>query len=178
MKKALLAILLALALTVIPVSSALAANTADVTVTATPGWVSITNSQGSFGFGVVTAGTTPNTGTGWSTITNNSTVAMDINIQCDGWSPVSGTNSWTYGAAGADTAQLNASSANGGSGGSSGAGNYDITVPVVPPGPAALLCDAVAVGVNPSWELELEAPSSFTHVDEQTTTVTLTAVPH
>jgi hypothetical protein len=177
MKKTLLAILLAVALTVIPVSSVLAANTADVTVTATPGWVSITNTEASFGFGVVNAGDTPNTGTGWATITNSSTIAMDINIQCDGWSPVSGSNSWSYGASGPDTAQLNASSANGGAGGSSGAGDYDITVPAVPPGSAALLCDAVAVGVSPSWELELEAPSSFTHVDEQTTTVTLTAVP-
>jgi hypothetical protein len=165
MKKTLLAILLAVALTVIPVSSALAANTADVTVTATPGWVSITNAPATYGFGVVLAGTTPNTTTGWFTITNDSTVDMDISIGCDGWSPVSGTNSWSYGASGPDTAQLNASD---------GDGAYDITVP---DSGSTLLIDAVSVGVDPTWELELEAPSSFTHVDEQTTTVTLTAAP-
>ena len=166
MKKTLLAILLALALVVIPVGSALAANTADVTVTATPGWVSITNSEVSFNFGIVTAGTTPNTGTGWSTITNSSTVAMDINIKCDGWSPVSGTNSWTYGVAGVDQARLAASD---------GDGAYDVVIAAI--NTDYLLCDGVAVSVNPTWELELEAPSSFTHVDEQETTVTLTAVP-
>jgi hypothetical protein len=163
MKKTILAIMLALALIVIPVSSALAAETDTVTVTATPGWVSISNAPDTYDFGVVTAGTTPNTGSDYFTITNSSTVAMDVNIGCDGWSS-SGT-AWTYGAAGADTGQLNASD---------GDDAYDVTVPS---SGSAQLMNAVATSTDPTWELELEAPSSFTHVDVQTTTVTLTAVP-
>jgi len=81
MKKTLIAILLAAALIVIPVGSALADTSADVTVTATPGWVSITNLPATFDFGVVLASTTPNTTTSYFAITNDSTVAMDINIK-------------------------------------------------------------------------------------------------
>ena len=102
-------------------------------------------------------------------MTNTSTVATDINIGCNGWS---GTTSWTYGAAGADTAQLNSSATQGGAGGSGGAGLYDVTVPN---GSTALLCDALAATTDFAWELELETPNSFSHGDQQTTTVTITA---
>ena len=44
---------MALALVVIPVGSAFAATTADVTVTATPQYVSITNSEGSWALGII-----------------------------------------------------------------------------------------------------------------------------
>ena len=164
MKKTILAILLAAVLTVIPVSSALAANTADVTVTATPGWVSITNAPDNYDFGVVLADTDKDTGTGYFTITNASTVAMDINIKCDGWS--SSGSAWIYGTPAEDTAQLKASD---------GDGNYDVVIAAIDTD--YLLSDAVAVGNDVDWELQLDAPVSFTHVDVQTTTVTLTAVP-
>jgi len=176
MKKTILAIMLALALVAIPISSALADTSVDVTVTATPGWVSIAieaPDPTDYDFGVVLANSTDNTGNGYFTITNYSTVDMDLDIECDGWTPTVGPGTWTYGAAGADQAQLNASSANGGVGGSTGAGDYDITVPETPG--SALLCDEVGTATDPTFELELEAPSSFTHVDEQETTVTLTA---
>ena len=163
MKKILVAIMLALALIVIPVSIALAADTDTVTVTATPGWVSIVNGPDTFDFGVVMASTTPNTTSDYFTITNSSTVAMDVNIGCDGWA--SGGTPWNYGAAAADQGQLNASD---------GDDAYDVTVP---DSGSALLMNAVATGTDPTWELELEAPISFTHVDVQTTTITLTAVP-
>ena len=163
MKKTLIAILLAVALIVIPVSVALAADTDTVTVTATPGWVSIVNGPDTYDFGVVTAGTTPSTGGSGFTITNSSTVAMDVNIGCDSWA--SGGTPWDYGAAGADQGQLNASD---------GDETYDVTVP---DSGSTLLLDAVATGTDPTWGLQLEAPSSFTHVDVQTTTITLTAVP-
>jgi hypothetical protein len=169
MKKTLLAILLALALTAIPVGSALAADTADVTVTATPGWVSITNDSATgnnYDFGVVLPNTDKDTGTGYFTITNASTVAMDINIKCDGWSST-GT-AWTYGdpTSGDDTARLNASD---------GDGAYDVVIVAIDTD--YLLSDAVAVGNDVDWELQLDAPVTFTYVDVQTTTVTITAVP-
>jgi hypothetical protein len=173
MKKTLLAILLVLALVVIPAGSALAANTQTVTVTATPTYISITNSQSTFGFGVVAAGSKPNTGTGWSTITNDSTVTIDINIKCNGWD--GGANDWTYASpATDDTGYLAASGTFGGTGGSGGAGLYDVEVLN---GVDSLLCDNLAVGNNPAWELELNAPTSFSFGNQQTTTVTLTAVP-
>jgi hypothetical protein len=162
-RKTLIAILLAVALVVVPVGNALAADTDTVTVTATPGWVSIVNDPDDHDFGIVTAGTTPNTTTSWFTITNSSTVAMDVNIGCDGWA--SAGTAWIYGASGADQGQLNASA---------GTGAYDVTVP---DSGSAQLMDAVATTTDPTWELELEAPSSFTFVDVQTTTITLTAAP-
>jgi len=154
---------------IVATPGALAALEQTVTVTATPSYVSIANSETSFDFGVITASSTPNTTTGWSTITNTSTVAIDITLGCDGWS---GTTSWTYGVAGADTGQLKASADNGGTGGSTGAGNYDKTIPS---GSTVLLNDDLAATTNVAWEMQLDAPTSFGHGDEQTTTVTLTA---
>jgi len=171
MKKKVVSVLaVSLLLLVCPVSQVLADTTADVTVTATPGsFVGISCDQTSHDFGSITASSTPNTGTGWATITNSSSVLIDITIGCNGWS---GTTAWTYGAAGADTAQLNTSATNGGATGSSGAGLYDVTIPS---GSSAMLCDGVAIGTNPAWEMQLAAPTSFTHGYTQTTTVTLTA---
>lgn len=169
MKRTILAIMLALALVAIPVSSVLAATTQDVTVTATPTFISITNAPGSFDFGVITASTTPNTTSGWFTITNDSTVTTDINIQCNAWS---GASSWTYASPiGADQGYLAASGTFGGAGGSTGAGNYDVEIL---DSVDSLLCDDLAVGNDPDWEMELNTPSSFTFGDQQTTTVTLT----
>ena len=161
MRKTLLAILLALALVAILVGSVFAASTAGVTVTATPGWVSITNAPIDYDFDVVLAGIDEDTGIDYFTITNASTVDMDISIECDGWAGA--VNSWTYGAPAEDTARLAASD---------GDGAYDVTLAV---DSGTLLIDAVAVGTHPSWELELQVPTSFTYVDEQTTMVTLTA---
>jgi hypothetical protein len=163
------AVVMSLLLAMFPVGLALAATTADVTVTATPSFIGITNSPGTYDFGQISAGATENTTNGYFTITNGSSVAMDISIKCNGWS---GTTSWTYGSSAENTGQLAASSANGGAGGSSGAGDFDKTVLN---GSDTLLCDAVGTSTNPTWELQLQAPSSFTHGDEQTTTVTVTA---
>ena len=66
-----------------PATSAIAATSQDVTVTATPSFISISNSPGSYDFGLITESGTPNTGTGYFTVTNTSTVATDINIGCD-----------------------------------------------------------------------------------------------
>ena len=133
----------------------------------------ISNFPSTKDFGVVTAGSTPNTGNAYFTITNSSTMTIDIYIKCDGWSPTTGTNSWTYGSPiGADQGFLEASSADGGAGGSQGGGLYDVEILN---GTDTLLCDDVATTTDPTWELQLNAPSSFTHGDEQQTTVTLTA---
>jgi len=164
MRKTLLAILLAVALIVIPVGNALAASTADVTVTATPGWVSITNTPDAYDFLVVLADTDKDTGEDYFFIDNSSTIIMDINIKCDGWSST-GT-AWFYGAPAADTGRLNASD---------GDAAYDVVMLAI--NTDYLLSDAVGVGTDVDWELQLDAPVSFTHVDVQTSLVTVTAVP-
>jgi hypothetical protein len=162
MRKTLIAIMLALALVLIPVSSAFAETSQDVTVTATPTFISIANAPNSFDFDVVDASGTPDTTTGYFDVTNDSTVNIDVDIVCDGWHtpPV---DHWTYGAAGADTALLNASD---------GDGAYDVEVDDVTP---TLLHTTVAAGDEFEWELQLEAPTSFSYGDEQTTTVTISA---
>ncbi len=168
-RRVVVSLVLALVLILLPASGVLAATTDTVTITATPSYIGIANSQSTFDFGVIAASSTPNTTTAWATITNTSTVAIDINLASNGWS---GTSSWTYGTAGADTAQLKASGTNGGTGGSTGAGAYDKLIPTTG---GVVLADALAVAANVVWEMQLDAPTSFTFGDEQTTTVTLTA---
>lgn len=148
-----------------------AATTQDVTVNATPAYVTISNAPSSFDFGVVTAGSTDNTGNAHFTITNGSSVVIDISINCTAWS--SGGSTWTYNDPGADTANLDASGANGGAGGSTGAGDYDISIPN---STGILFCDNVSTVTDPTWELQLDAPSSISYSDEQEITVTLLAV--
>ena len=162
-------VVLGLLLGALPVVQVSAATTQTVTVTATPTYVSVTNTQSSYDFRIVAASGTPNTGSGWSTVTNDGTVACDITIECDGWS---GGSSWTYGAAGADTGQLKASGTNGGAGGTGGAGLYDITVPS---GSSTLFIDDLAASGASNWEMQLDAPTSFSFGAQQSTTVTLTA---
>lgn len=170
-----LALLLTLAILIVPVLtnnwSVFAATTQDIAVNATPAFVTITNAPATYGFGTVAANATANTTNGYFTITNSSTVRVDINIQCDNWS--SAGSNWTYGNPGADTANFDASSANGGSGGSTGAGNWDISVLAYSD---TLICDNLSVGGDPTWELQLDAPASITHGDFQTNTVTVTVV--
>jgi len=170
MRKYFVSLLLSLVLLmslIVPVS---AATSQLVTVTGTPSFISIANAPDSFDYGTLTAGVDEETSNGYFTITNSSTVAIDINIMCNGWD---GTPSWTYGAPAEDQGQLKASSANGGAGGSTGAGNFDITLLY---DTETLLCDAVAPATNPTWELQIDVPSSFTHGAEQTSTITLGAV--
>lgn len=155
---------------IIPVHTAWAATTANVSVNATPSYIAITNAPTTYAYGVVTAGGTANTTNGYFTITNSSTVNIDINIQCDGWTSTG--SAWTYGNPAADTGNFDASSVNGGTGGSTGAGDFDISVTS---GSTALLCDNVTSVTNPTWELQLDIPSSFTHGDVQDAQVEVSA---
>lgn len=163
MKKTLIAVLMALALTVIPVGSALAATSQNVTVTATPTFISITNDSATgnnFDFGVIAASSTPDTTEDYFTVTNDSTVNIDVSIVCDGWA---GTTAWTYGAANPDTARLNASD---------GDAAYNVVVDDTTP---ATLHTTATAGADFTWELQLETPTSFSHGAQQTTTVTISA---
>ena len=162
MKKTLLAILLALALIVVPVGSALAGDTAGVTVTATPSFLGIENSPSTWPIGTVTADTDEETGEGNFTLTNVSNVAIDTTIGCTVWS---GTQSWAYGLAAEDQGQLSFGTG----------GGYNT---VVPAGSTVTFVDDIAAYATQGWGLKLDTPSSFTHGYVQTTTVTITATEH
>jgi hypothetical protein len=179
MKKTLIAILVALALTVVPVGSALADTSDTVTITATPTYISIAVTQTDFNFGVVDINSFNDTTTSgpkgvdgdpgaddYFDIVNTSTVAIDIEIYCDGgWGP--GANDWAWGASNPDTGRLNASTDAGTS--------WPINVPNVQS--SELIFDALGAGTNDSFDLQLEAPSSFSYGDVQETTVTISAAP-
>ena len=160
MKKLLLSLVLAIVLVLSLGIPVLALTSADVTVTATPSYISITNAPGDFDFATVDESSTPDTTTSYFTITNDSTVNITVSIVCVGWA---GTTPWTYGAAGADTGQLKTSD---------GDGAYDVIVDDVTP---ITLSTTSTPGDDVLWELQLECPTTFSHGYEQTTTVTVSA---
>ena len=160
MKKLLISLTLALVMALSLGVSTLAAPSDTVIVTATPSYISISNSPATFDFATVDEGTTPSTTIGYFTITNDSSVNITVSIGCDGWS---GTMSWTYGEASANTGQLKASDND---------GLYDVTVPN---GSTVTLHTTVTPGTNIQWELQLQCPISFSHGYEQSTIVTILA---
>ncbi|NQT31133.1 MAG: hypothetical protein HQ588_02265 [Deltaproteobacteria bacterium] len=176
MKKTLLAILLAVALIVIPVGSALALPSDTVTITATPTYISIDVTQTDFDFGVVAVSSFNDTTTSgpkgvggtagaddYFDIVNTSTIDIDIEIYSDSWD--GGANDWTWGASDADTGQLNASTDQG--------STWSINVPNSASN--VLLFDGLVALTDDSFDLQLEAPSSFSYGNAQQTIVTVSA---
>lgn len=169
MKRLIISLALALLLTLTPATGVLAATTQDVEVTATPTFICISNSPTSWAAGLIAADTDTDTGNDYFTITNTSTVNIDISFYvADNWT------SWTYGAPAADTGQLKVSSGEGGTGGSTGSGNFDKTL-VYGAGNAVLVCDNLTALSDAQWEMELDAPSSFTHGTAQSCNITMSA---
>jgi len=165
MRKIIVAAVLALMLVASAAVPVFALTTQDVTVTATPSFISITNSQSTYGFGVVVVDTTPTTATDWSTITNSSSVSTDIEISVT-TATWSGGVTWTHSdtaTKGADTAGLKAGTG----------GVNDIIVKFATPND---LVSSLAAGTPYSWNLQLIAPSSFTDGVQKQIIVRLTAV--
>ncbi|MBA7701764.1 hypothetical protein ES703_110510 [subsurface metagenome] len=165
MRKAILSVALALMLLVVFAVPIFAATSQDVTVNATPSFISISNSQSTYNFGVVVAGTTPTTATDWSTITNSSSVSTDIEISVT-TATWSGGVTWTHSdtaTAGEDTAGLKAGTG----------GTNDIIVKFASPND---LVSALGAGTPYDWNLQLIAPSSFTDGVQKEIVVRLTAV--
>lgn len=162
MRRTILAILMALALVVIPAGSAFAANQDTVTITAKPGFISISNAPNSYTADPLLEGTDNATPTSYFTITNSSkNVNIDIKIKSNGWT------SWTWGAPASMQGKLAASA---------GTGAFDIDIAAKDTDYP--LCSNVTPATSPTWELKLLAPTAFTNGDTQTTTVTLTASKH
>lgn len=159
----LLSLLVVLSLVLTPMV-VMAATTQDVTVNATPTYISISNSPTSFDFGVIAAGVTnltTNTTEDHFSLTDTSTINVTTTIVSNGWD--GGANDWTTGSPAADTGELRASD---------GDGAYDVTVDDVTP---VTLHTSASIGEDWTWELGLDGPTSFGYGNEQTTTVTLSA---
>jgi hypothetical protein len=167
MKKYVLSIFLALVMVLALAFPALAATTADVTVTYTPQYIAIADNVTAYDFGAVGASANYSTTTTYVGITNTSSVQTDITIGVTG-------NTWTGGTAhthsdtaepGADTVALWANR-----GGSWGTG--DIIVKYDTPNYIYENCPATT---NFNYGLRLGTPTSTTDGVEKTNTVRVSA---
>jgi len=165
MKRYLVSLVMALVLAITPATVVLGATTADVTVTATPSFISISNNQTSFDFGTVSTSTNYTTSANWSHITNNSTAPTDIEISVttSNWT---GGDEWYHsdaGYAGNLTAALKAGNL----------GTNNVVVKYATPND---LVSGLPAGQDWEWNLEFDAPTSFSDSDEKSIVVRLTAV--
>jgi hypothetical protein len=169
LSRSLLGVLLAVVLVLGISVPAFAATTQDVTVTALPTFLSISNAPSSYAFGAVAASGTPATTQGYFTITNGSSVNTDIAI-------ASTSANWTGGVgwvhsdtatAAADTAGLKCSN------------NTNIFGTFVRAAAPEKIESNIPATKNPAWELKLYAPTSFADgaLKTQVVRLTVTASP-
>lgn len=159
----LLGLLLACLLVLIPIGITGAATSANVSVNATPAYVTISNSPDTYGFGTVQTSTNYSSSQAHFTITNGSSVNIDITIGCNAtWA---GGNGWTHddsGTPGSTTAALYASP---------DTGTFNIIVKNATPNDLY----TNEGGASLDWELRLMSPTVFDDGVLKTNTVTLTA---
>ena len=181
MKKVLFSLLGVLTIVLIPSASAFAATTADVTVTATPTFIAMTNSEATWAIGTVAAntiywwtaaGTAPDpepfeAADMKSTITNTGSVPETISVHAHDFTGGAG---WTlHGTTeGADIVVLAA--------GTTGTANVAGMKYLVDTTPQELIHELAAAGTQ-KWCLRLKT-GTFTDGVEKTTTVTVSAAAH
>lgn len=180
LKLRILSVALVLAFALIPFGSAFADTTADVTVTATPTYIAITNSVSTWAIGTVgetatkywsAAGTAPAEplvdGDMKSTITNTGSVAEDISVHAHNFTGGAG---WTlHGTTpGENVVVLSA--------GATGDANLAAMRHLVDTTPQSLKSNLAAAGTI-KWCMELKT-GTFTDGVEKSGTVTITAVIH
>ena len=168
-KGRILALVLAFALLVFIAVPAYAATTADVTVTATPSGISISDNATTYDFGTVAASSTTNTTTDHVSITNLSSIQTDITIvtTTENWS---GGTEWIQDDAatpGADTAGMNANRD-----GTWGTGE----VIVQSPGAPDYIYEDCPALTDFDYGLSLLAPTSFSDYTQKSIIVRLEAV--
>lgn len=148
---------------------AIAATTADVTVTFTPAYIAIADNASSYDFGVLTASSTTNTSTSYVAITNTSTVQTDMTIEIT-------TANWTGGndyvhsntaTPGADTVGMNSNN--------SSWGTNDVIVESSVTGTPNYIYENCPAGVSYSYGISLLAPTSFSDGVQKTATVRISA---
>jgi hypothetical protein len=154
---------------VLSLSSALpilAATTADITITATPTFLSISVDPTSYGFGTIAASSTPNSTTDHFTVTNSSNVITNHTIAVTSATWTGGVG-WTHSdtaTPGSDTVGMKANK-----GGTWGAG--DVIVKSAAPNNIAT---SQAATTNYSFGLQLVAPTAFTDGVQKSNTVRIT----
>ena len=161
--------ILALLVWVMPALPAFADTTADVTVTATPAYIAVSDNLASYDFGVVAASSTQQTETTHIGITNTSTVQTDITILTTG--NFTGGVGWTVSntaTPGADTAGLKSNR-----GGTWGAGDVIIEEAGGTPNYIYENCAALT---DFDYGIQLLAPSSFSDGVQKSVTVRISAV--
>jgi curli biogenesis system outer membrane secretion channel CsgG len=169
MKRGLIALLLAVALILVPYGTVMAATTQNIEVTAQPTFISISNSPSSNDFGVVSENSNTSTSQGYFTVTNGSTVAIDCSIgtNASSWDSDGGVN-WTHsdtGTAGEDTVGLFSSPNN---------AAWNIIVKNASPND---IVNDQAAETNWQWELRL-VTGTFTDGVVKAIKVVLTATEH
>jgi hypothetical protein len=167
-KRHLVALFVVAALLLLIALPAIAATTADVTVTATPAFISITDNATSYDFGVVAASSTTNTSVDYINIDNTSTtVQTDVTIAVTGdWT---GGGGWTHSntaTIGADTAGMYANDTTWGVG--------EVIVETLAGSPNDIYTNLPA-STNFSYGISLLAPSSFTDGVQKTNTIRITS---
>jgi len=173
MKRLVISVVLALALLMVPVSGAFAASTQEVTVTATPSFVSISNTPTSEALGTIADSTTHWANPGGAptdtlddaeclfTVTNDGSVTVNIQIKATDFT---GGVGWTL----ASTAGENQVVMKAGFEGET-AGEMQ----VVTTSNAAFI-SSLASSADIDWEFSLET-GTFTDGTEKSSTITLTA---
>lgn len=166
MRTAWISLLLVVVLVVAAVSVptvVLAATSDTVAINATPSFITISNSPNNYGFGSVVVSTNTSTAQNYFTITNGSSVNIDIAISANAtWA---GGNTWTHsdaGTPGSTTAALYADDDTG-----------DFTIIVKNATPNDLYTNTA--DASPDWGLRLLSPTVYDDGVLKTTTVTLTA---
>ncbi len=159
--------LTALVASLITAMPAVAATTANITITATPSFISISSNDTDWNFGVVATSSTTNTTTTQFDIDNTSTVIIDVTISVNQTTWTGGAVAWNHAedaVPGADLAGLNAQK-----GGTWGAAAIAV------PNAGALLANDQAATTDFAFGLSLKAPTSFSNGDQKTIKVVCTA---
>jgi len=168
-KRLLVVLLLVLALSVVWVSPALGATTADVSITFTLQAIAVSDNATTWACGTIAPSSTPATATSYVGVTNTSNVQTDITISVTSATWTTAGTAYTHAedaTPGEDTVGLKASK---------GTGAFDVVVKFSSPNYIYENCPATT---NFDYELKLYAPTSTTEETptEHTNTVRITAV--
>ena len=160
-------LIIGIMLVVISPAAAFAATTADVTITATPSYIAITNTPSSYDFGVIAASATPATNTTYFTANNTGNVVSNITllVTAANWTGGVGWIHSNTATAGVDTVGLKC--------GTQDDGNVTATIIKTT---AMTLHNNVASYNTTKWGITMYAPTSFGDGAQKTVTVRLTIV--
>ncbi len=123
------------------------------------GTIAITNTPGSYAFGVINLGSTNSTGLTYFTVTNTGNIVVTVTIVATN---MTGGVTWTLASStGPNQYALRAGIS----------GSYSVTVTAS----AAILVTTLDAGASQTWGLQLLAPTSFTDGVSKSGTVTLSA---